>query len=311
MTDKILRSSHIATAVAPVSFGFMKLGSALEAACAEANLTQTSHVRLLGTEERWAAVEIAVALGDADVQVARAILTAAFQGTADIALIPARNRKKRLLISDMDSTIIQQECLDELAAYAGLKEEIAAITARAMAGELDFEGALTERVGKLNGLSLTALQKCYDERISLMPGARTLTATMTANGAYCLLVSGGFTFFTSRVAEAAGFKGDRGNVLLDDGTALTGDVARPILGREAKLDALDDAAFANGLNRHDTVAMGDGANDLAMIEAAGLGLAVHAKMIVTQAADAAINVTDLTTALYFQGYTDSEIVWRE
>ena len=256
-------------------------------------------------------VEIAVALGDADVQVARAILTAAFQGTADIALIPARNRKKRLLISDMDSTIIQQECLDELAAYAGLKEEIAAITARAMAGELDFEGALTERVGKLNGLSLTALQKCYDERISLMPGARTLTATMTANGAYCLLVSGGFTFFTSRVAEAAGFKGDRGNVLLDDGTALTGDVARPILGREAKLDALDDAAFANGLNRHDTVAMGDGANDLAMIEAAGLGLAVHAKMIVTQAADAAINVTDLTTALYFQGYTDSEIVWRE
>ncbi|MEL7112168.1 MAG: phosphoserine phosphatase SerB [Pseudomonadota bacterium] len=311
MTDKILRSSHIATAVAPISFGFMKLGSALEAACAKANLTQTSHVRLLGTEERWAAVEIAIALGETDASSARAILTEAFHETADIALIPARNRKKRLLISDMDSTIIEQECLDELAAYAGLKDEIAAITARAMAGELGFEGALTERVGKLAGLGLSALQQCYDERITLMAGARTLTATMSTNAAYCLLVSGGFTFFTSRVAEAAGFKGDRGNILLDDGSALTGEVARPILGREAKLDALDDAAFANGLNRQDAIAMGDGANDLAMIEAAGLGLAVHAKPIVAQAADAAINVTDLTAALYFQGYTDSEIVWRE
>ncbi|MCR9269935.1 MAG: phosphoserine phosphatase SerB [Henriciella sp.] len=311
MTAKTLRSSHIATAVAPVSFGFMKLGSVLESACDAAGLIQTSHVRLLGTEERWAAVEIAVALGDADIKVARGVLAKAFEGRADIALIPARNRKKRLLISDMDSTIIEQECLDELAAYAGLKDEIAAITARAMAGELDFEGALTERVGKLVGLPLTALQQCYDERITLMPGAKTLTATMAANRAYCLLVSGGFTFFTSRVAEAAGFQGDRGNVLLDNGTALTGAVARPILGREAKLDALDDAAFANGLNRHDAIAMGDGANDLAMIEAAGMGLAVHAKPIVAEAADAAINLTDLTAALYFQGYSDSEIVWRE
>ena len=157
MTDKSPRSSHVATAVAPVSHGFMKLGAALEAACADAGLVQTSHVRLLGTEEKWAAVEIAVAVDEAQVAEARAALRATFSGRADIALLRTRNRKKRLLISDMDSTIIEQECLDELAAYAGLKDEIAAITARAMAGELDFEGALTERVGKLDGLALTAL----------------------------------------------------------------------------------------------------------------------------------------------------------
>lgn len=311
MTDNSYRSSHVATAVAPVSFGFMRLGSLLETACENAGLKQTSHVRLLGTEEKWAAVEIAVALGESPIDEVRAAIRQAFEGIADFALLPARNRRKRLLVSDMDSTIIQQECLDELAAYAGLKDEIAAITARAMAGELDFEGALTERVGKLRGLNLSALQQCYDERITLMPGGRTLTATMAANGAFCLLVSGGFTFFTDRVAKSAGFQADRGNVLIDDGTTLTGEVARPILGREAKLDALDDAAFANGLNRQDTLAMGDGANDLAMIEAAGLGLAVHAKPIVAEAADAAISLTDLTTALYFQGFTDSEIIWRE
>ncbi|MEL6861682.1 MAG: phosphoserine phosphatase SerB [Pseudomonadota bacterium] len=311
MTDNSPRSSHVATAVAPVSYGFQKLGAALIAACESAGLTQTSHVRLLGTEERWAAVEIAVALGDADLDAARATLREELASQADVALLPARNRKKRLLVSDMDSTIIQQECLDELAAYAGLKDEIAAITARAMAGELDFEGALTERVGKLNGLSLDALQQCYDEQITLMPGAKSLTATMTQGGGFCLLVSGGFTFFTSRVAQEVGFKAHKGNTLIDDGKALTGDVGRPILGREAKLDALDDCAFANGWNRHDALAMGDGANDLAMIEAAGLGLAVHAKPIVANAADAAINVTDLTAALYFQGYTDSEIVWRD
>ncbi|MEL7285501.1 MAG: phosphoserine phosphatase SerB [Pseudomonadota bacterium] len=311
MTDNSPRSSHVATAVAPVSYGFMRLGHALELICSEIGLVQTSHVRLLGTEEKWAAVEIAVAIDDQDLDQARARLRERFSGEADVALLPSRNRRKRLLISDMDSTIIEQECLDELAVYAGLKDEIAAITARAMAGELDFESALTERVGKLKGLEMSALEQCYRERITFMPGGRTLTATMQAHRAYCLLVSGGFTFFTARVAEAVGFQGDRGNSLLDDGKALTGEVGRPILGREAKLDALDDAAFANGLNRQDALAMGDGANDLAMIEAAGLGLAVHAKPIVAEAADAAIDVTDLTAALYFQGYTDSEIVWRD
>lgn len=311
MTVKTARSSHVAIAVAPVNLGFMKLGAALETACADAGLTQTAHVRLLGTEARWAAVEIAVAIGEQDVSAARQVINEVMDPACDIALIPARNRRKKLLVSDMDSTIIEQECLDELAAYAGLKDEIAAITARAMAGELDFEGALTERVGKLKGLPLNALEQCYAERISLMPGAKTLTATMAAHRAHCLLVSGGFTYFTARVAEAAGFHAHQGNTLIDDGSALTGDVGRPILGREAKLDFLDDAAFANGLNRHDALAMGDGANDLAMIEAAGLGLAVHAKPVVAAAADAAINHTDLTAALYFQGYTDSEIVWKD
>lgn len=310
MTAKSPISSHVAVAVAPVNYGFMQLGRALKEAGLSASLTIDGEPRLLGSEERWAAVEVPVSIvGEHDA--ARTKLEAAFEGTADVALISAVGRRKKLLISDMDSTIIQQECLDELAAYAGLKDEIAGITSRAMAGELNFEAALTERVSKLKGLGLEALASCYAERITLMPGAKTLTATMSAHGAYCMLVSGGFTYFTDRVAKASGFAAHRGNTLIDDGTTLTGEVGRPILGREAKLEALDDAAFANGLTRRDALAMGDGANDLAMIEAAGMGLAVHAKPIVAAASDAAINVTDLTAALYFQGYSDSEIVWRD
>ena len=186
--------------------------------------------------------------------------------------MPLENRKKRLLICDMDSTIIGQECLDELADYAGLKAEISAITERAMRGELDFEGALTERVGMLKGLELTALQKCFDERITLNEGARTLVKTMETNGAKTLLVSGGFTFFTSLVGAAAGFGSNHGNTLIDDGAKLTGQVGLPILGREAKLTRLNTAAREAGLTAEDALAMGDGANDLAMIEAAGLGL---------------------------------------
>ncbi|MDJ0922287.1 MAG: phosphoserine phosphatase SerB [Henriciella sp.] len=311
MTDKIAQPTHVATAVAPASTGFMQLGQALEAAARAAGLIQTSAVRLLGTEEKWAAVEFDVALAEASLGAARQSIETALADMGDVAILPATERRKKLLISDMDSTIIEQECLDELAAYAGLKDEIAAITARAMAGELDFEAALTERVGKLKRLSLTALEQCYHERISLMPGAKTLTATMQAHGAFCLLVSGGFTYFTSRVAESAGFQDHRGNTLIDDGTRITGDVGRPILGREAKLTALNEATERLGLEYGAALAMGDGANDLAMIEAAGLGLAVHAKPVVAAASNAAINCTDLTAALYFQGYTDSEIVWRD
>ena len=227
---------------------------------------------------------------------------------ADIAILPAANRRKRLLISDMDSTIIGQECLDELADFAGLKAEVSAITERAMRGELDFEGALTTRVAMLKGLRLSALEAAYRERITLNPGARTLTATMKAHGAHALLVSGGFTFFTSRVAEASGFDAHRGNTLSDDGAVLIGDVGRPILGREAKLAALDDAAAAHGLVRDDALALGDGANDLDMIRAAGLGIAYRAKPIVAEQAAAAINHTDLTAALFFQGYTADEFI---
>lgn len=311
MTDKTPPPSYVATIVAPASFSIAPLTALLSDACAQAGLHPIGETRVLGSANKWAAAEFELGLAGTSPADARAALKQIIGDAADFALLPENNRRKKLLVSDMDSTIIQQECLDELAAYAGLKDEIAAITARAMAGELDFEGALTERVGKLNGLALTALQQCFDERITLMPGAKTLTATMAAHGAFCLLVSGGFTFFTSRVAAASGFNADKGNVLLDDGQALTGDVGRPILGREAKLEALDDCAFANGVTRADALAMGDGANDLAMIEAAGLGLAVHAKPIVANASDAAINVTDLTTALYFQGYSDAEIVWRD
>jgi len=310
MSAKTLDSNYIATAVAPNTVSIEALETELKGGLAAAGLTPSGPVRRLSTQGKWSALEIPVNVNAENLLKDRKTLREHCTEQADIALLSAERRKKRLLVSDMDSTIIQQECLDELAAYAGLKDEIAAITARAMAGELDFEGALTERVGKLNGLSLGALEQCYEERITLMPGAKTLTATMAAHSAFCLLVSGGFTFFTSRVAAETGFNAHKGNTLIDDGQALTGEVGRPILGREAKLEALDDCAFANGITRADALAMGDGANDLAMIEAAGLGLAVHAKPIVAQAADAAINVTDLTAALYFQGYTDDEIVWQ-
>lgn len=224
----------------------------------------------------------------------------------DTALLPALNRRKRLLICDMDSTIIAEECLDELADFAGLKAEISAITERAMAGELNFEEALTTRVGMLKGLPLSAIETCYKTRIHLNPGAQILVATMKAHGAHCLLVSGGFTAFTSRVAQAAGFHADHANTLLDDGTHLTGQVALPILGRQAKLERLEQAAKTLGLSADHALAMGDGANDLAMITAAGLGVAYRAKPIVAAEANAAIKTTDLTTALYFQGYTSDE-----
>jgi len=224
----------------------------------------------------------------------------------DWALVPVEGRKKKLLVADMDSTIINVECLDELADFAGLKEEIAAITERAMRGELEFEPALRERVGRLKGLALGALQRCFDERIQLNPGAATMVKTMAAHGARCVLVSGGFTFFTSRVAELAGFHANRANVLLDDGKSLTGLVQEPILGRAAKLEALQSEASAPGATASDALAIGDGANDLDMIKAAGLGLAYRAKSVVAAEADAEIKHTSLETALYFQGYRKAE-----
>ncbi len=227
---------------------------------------------------------------------------------ADWAITPAANRRKRLLISDMDSTIIGQECLDELADFAGFKAQVSAITERAMRGELDFASALRTRVALLKGLDLSALEKCYTERVTLNPGVRALTATMKAHGARCVLVSGGFRFFTSRVAKAAGFDTDRANMLLDDGKALTGLVAEPILGREAKLAALKEESAALKLAPADAIALGDGANDLDMIRAAGLGVAYNAKPIVAKETLARIEYTDLTAALFFQGYAAEEIV---
>lgn len=231
------------------------------------------------------------------------------QNTAlDINLLPVESRRKLLLVADMDSTIINVECLDELADMAGLKPQIAAITERAMRGELEFEAALRERVGMLKGLALNALEKTYAERVRLNPGAKSLLATMRAHGAHTMLVSGGFGYFTQRVAEEAGFHDQRGNILIDDGAVLTGEVGMPILGRAGKLEALEDASVALKLDFSQTLAVGDGANDLAMIQKAGLGVAYHAKPLVAEAAGAAINHNDLSALLYLQGYSDAEII---
>ncbi|MDP3855846.1 phosphoserine phosphatase SerB [Phenylobacterium sp.] len=226
----------------------------------------------------------------------------------DICAQPWNGRRKRLLIADMDSTIIGCECIDELADFAGVKDQVSAITERAMRGELDFEAALRERVAMLKGLPLADLQRAYDERVRLNPGARTLVRTMTANGAKAFLVSGGFSFFTSRVAQAAGFQANRANTLIEAGGVLAGEVGEPILGREAKLAALREEAAALSLDLAETLAVGDGANDLAMIEAAGLGVAYRAKPIVAAQADAKIDHADLTALLHFQGYRFDEFV---
>jgi phosphoserine phosphatase len=226
----------------------------------------------------------------------------------DVCVQPWEGRRKRLFVADMDSTIIGCECLDELADFAGLKEPVSAITERAMRGEIAFEGALRERVAMLKGLSVTALEQAYAQRVRLNPGARTLVRTMATNGARCVLVSGGFTFFTSRVAEAAGFHANRANTLIEDGGALSGAVGEPILGREAKLAALLEEAKAQGITPASAIAIGDGANDLAMIEAAGLGVAYRAKPVVAAQAHCAVDHADLTAVLYFQGYKADEFV---
>ena len=237
-----------------------------------------------------------------------AAVAAALAGAAvDAIATRARGRRKGLLLADMDSTIVTTETLDEIAAFAGLKDRIAAITARAMNGELDFAEALRERVGMLRGLSLDALEKTWGATV-LMPGARELVATMRAHNATTALVSGGFSFFTTRVSEAVGFQVQRSNVLLDDGRVLTGKVAEPILGRDAKLTALHELAAARGLKLAATLAVGDGANDLPMILEAGLGVAFHAKPVVAAQARAQVRHATLRALLFAQGYRAEEIV---
>jgi phosphoserine phosphatase len=214
-------------------------------------------------------------------------------------------RRKQLLVADMESTIIEQECLDEMADVLGLGSRISDITARAMRGELDFAAALKERVGLLRGADAAVLERVY-ERVTLMPGATTLIATMRASGATCALVSGGFTFFTDRVANRLGFDVRQANTLELAGGRIAGTVADPILGREAKLAALERLARERGLGAALTMAVGDGANDLAMIKAAGLGVAFRAKPMVTAEAPASVTHGDLTALLYLQGYARAE-----
>lgn len=235
------------------------------------------------------------------------VRTALEQAPVDAIATQAGDRRKGLLIADMDSTIITGETLDELAAFAGLGEKIAAITARAMNGELDFKAALRERVGMLKGLSVDALEKTW-AAVRLTPGAIELVATMRAHGALTALVSGGFTFFTGRVKDRVGFDLHRSNTLLTDGAVLTGMVAEPILDRSAKLATLESLARERQVPLSAALAVGDGANDLDMIQAAGLGVAFRAKPVVAAAAGARVDHADLRALLFAQGYPASAFV---
>ena len=220
----------------------------------------------------------------------------------DLIVQPEEGRRKMMLLADMDSTMIQQECIDELAAEAGVGDRVAAITAAAMNGELDFDGALRERVGLLKGLPESVIDEVLDKRITLMPGGQELVATMKANGAYAALVSGGFTAFTEAIAEKLGFDENRANTLISKDGLLTGDVGMPILGKQAKVDALEEITARLGISESDVLAVGDGANDLGMLKRAGTGVALHAKPSVAAQCDVRVNFGDLTALLYLQGY---------
>lgn len=225
----------------------------------------------------------------------------------DSFIQPVEGRRKRMLVADMDSTIIQQECLDEVAAAAGIGPKIAAITERAMRGELVFEDALRERIALLKGFPEEKLQEVLEKRISLTPGARELAATMRANGGRAVLVSGGFTFFTNAIAMRAGFDVDYANRFIIEDGAIAG-VDEPILGQDAKLAAMEKEAGRAGTSLREVIAVGDGANDLAMLKAAGLGVAFRAKPVVAAEADVKIQYGDLTALLYIQGYRKKDFV---
>jgi phosphoserine phosphatase len=226
----------------------------------------------------------------------------------DIVVQPAATRRKKLFLADMDSTMIGQECIDELADFAGLKAHVAAITERAMRGEIAFEPALRERVALLKGLPASVVDEVLDKRITLTPGGATLVRTMRAHGAYTCMVSGGFTLFTNRIAAMIGFDENRANSLIVEDGKFAGLVAEPIFGRDAKLATLLELRETFDIDAIDTLVVGDGANDLAMIEAAGLGIAYRAKPKVATAAAARIDHGDLTALLYAQGYKRSEFV---
>ncbi|PTQ10100.1 phosphoserine phosphatase SerB [Sphingomonas oleivorans] len=252
---------------------------------------------------RWIDEGVAADLpfGRIDVAAARAALEGLLP-SVDVVVQPEAGRAKKLIVADMDSTMITIECIDELADYAGIKPEIAEITERAMRGELDFEGALDARVALLKGLDAAVIDRCHAERVTIMAGAKPLIRTMKAKGARSVLVSGGFTAFADRVAAEIGFDRAISNLLELDAGRLAGTVARPIVGAATKRETLLAEAAALGLDPSQTMAVGDGANDIPMIEAAGLGIAYHAKPKTAAAADARIQHGDLTALLYAQGY---------
>ncbi|WP_439272108.1 phosphoserine phosphatase SerB [Pseudochrobactrum sp. HB0163] len=246
-----------------------------------------------GTDHTATEQKIRNALGDAPV---------------DIVIQEQESRRKKLLIADMDSTMIQQECIDELAEEVGLREHIAAITARAMNGEIAFEPALRERVALLKGLPISIIDQVIASRITLTPGGKELIATMKKHGAYTALVSGGFTSFTAKIAAKLGFDENRANILLDDGTKLSGLVAEPILGADAKKTSLDEICTMRGITPQQAMAVGDGANDLPMLKHAGSGVALHAKPSVAAQARIRIDHGDLTALLYIQGYRKTDFI---
>jgi phosphoserine phosphatase len=267
-----------------------------------------------GGEMHWLAPGIAIDIpftpaGENDNRlVAGRVREAIGDAPVDAVVQPAAGRRKRLLLADMDSTMIGQECLDELADFVGQKARVAAITERAMRGEIAFEPALEERVALLAGLSAGVVDEVIAKRITVTPGARALVRTMRAEGAHTCLVSGGFTLFTEPIAALIGFAENRGNRLEVDGDGrFTGRVAPPILGRDAKLATLDELRARLDLGKDETLVVGDGANDLLMISQAGLGVAYRAKPMVAAAAAARIDHCDLTALLYAQGYQESEI----
>lgn len=289
-----------------------------DAPCLNATLTDTItriiakdaiiESRWLATGEAWELRLVPQADGGKRLRQQAATVLIGLPVDVNIISQEGPQRRKRLLIADMDSTIIEQECIDEIADFAGVREKVSAVTESAMRGELDFAEALTSRVSLLAGLEVEFLDEIIASRISLMPGARALVSTMKAHGAHTALVSGGFTYFTQRIANAVGFDTNQANRLCISDGRLRGTVEPPILGREAKLEALKNQAKTMGIPLSDTLAVGDGANDLAMIQKAGLGVAYRSKPIVAAKAKAAIRHGNLKALLYLQGYTRDEIV---
>jgi phosphoserine phosphatase len=280
----------------------------------DTNLVCDVSTAILGLETNWLSENEAVDIlldGDPDdkdqIEYVEAMLRSVIANRPiDIAVQNPDDRRKKLLIADMDSTMIEQECIDELADMAGVKEYVAAITRRAMNGEIAFEPALRERVALLKGLPANIIEKVIAERITLMPGGKTLIKTMKDHGAFCALVSGGFTSFTAPVAAMLGFDASRANILNISNNLLTGAVLEPILGMQAKIEALESYASQLSITPAEAIAVGDGANDLGMIRRAGTGVALHAKPSVASEAKIRIDYADLTALLFIQGYSRAE-----
>jgi len=274
----------------------------------DAELVRAIHAEI-GGSVNWLHQSIAIEFispkSPTPLQIARDIIG---ETKVDANLVPIEKRRKKLLIADMDSTMINEECIDELGAALGIKDQIASITERAMRGELDFEAALDERVKLLKGLPLDQVKEVRRERITYAPGGRVLVQTMKAYGAYTALVSGGFTLFADYFGKRIGFDESTANILEFEDDKLTGTVARPIVDKDTKLEKLQSIAAEKDIALSDTMAVGDGANDLMMIKAAGMGVAIHAKPIVAQQAQYQFNHSDLSALLYLQGFEEADLV---